>query len=75
MNPVFLFDTTHHALWAEEIARECGFAAQVVPAPAGADAKCDLALEALPEDAAPLGDALREAGVAFRLYAERAGPG
>ncbi|HEX6941008.1 MAG TPA: DUF3343 domain-containing protein [Longimicrobiales bacterium] len=68
MNAVFLFDTTHHALWAEEIARERGLAAEVVPAPAGANARCGLALEVLPDDVAPLETALRDAGVVYRLH-------
>lgn len=68
VNPIILFDTTHHALWAEQVARERGLAAQVVPAPVGADALCDLALETLPEDVDALTAALGEAGVEFRLY-------
>ncbi|MBV9107865.1 MAG: DUF3343 domain-containing protein, partial [Gemmatimonadetes bacterium] len=48
---LFTFDTTHHALWAEEVARERGIPAEVVPAPAAAHARCNLALETLPGDA------------------------
>ncbi|MGH7507355.1 MAG: DUF3343 domain-containing protein [Longimicrobiales bacterium] len=62
------FDTTHHALWAEELAMGKGLGAQVVPAPADADAKCDLSLEVLPEDFMVLVDALRAVGVQFRVY-------
>ena len=40
MNRILVFDTTHHAMWAEEIAREQGVAVEVVPAPEGVDAKC-----------------------------------
>lgn len=70
MSRVFLFDTTHHALWAEELARDRGLAVQVIPAPKDADVRCDLALEVLPEDAAALEAALRDAGVVFRRYGE-----
>jgi hypothetical protein len=67
-NPVFTFETTHHALWAEDVARERGIPAEVVPAPAAAHARCNLALETLPGDAGRLGHALRDEGVPFSLY-------
>ncbi|HEX6911253.1 MAG TPA: DUF3343 domain-containing protein [Longimicrobium sp.] len=60
---VFVFDTTHHALWAEEVAREAAIPAEVVPAPPAARARCNLALETLQEDVHRLGDALADAGV------------
>lgn len=60
---VFVFDTTHHALWAEEVAREAAIPAEVVPAPPAARARCNLALETLPEDVHRLADALTAAGV------------
>jgi hypothetical protein len=62
---IFTFDTTHHALWAEQVALESGFAAQVVPAPAGSDAKCDLALEVLAEEGEALRAALLAHGIIF----------
>jgi hypothetical protein len=62
------FDTTHHALWAEEIAVGGALGVQVVPAPADAKAKCDLALEVLPEDFDALIAALRASGVEYRVY-------
>ena len=65
---VFTFDTTHHALWAEEIARERSIPAEAIPAPAAANAKCSLALETLPGDVDRLSGALEEEGVAFALY-------
>jgi hypothetical protein len=46
---LFTFDTTHHALWAEELARGHGIPHEIVPAPPAANAKCNLALETLPE--------------------------
>lgn len=65
---VLVFETTHHALWAEQVAREAALAAEVIPAPAAARAKCDLALEYLPEDEAALLRALAVAGVAWRIF-------
>jgi Protein of unknown function (DUF3343) len=60
---VFVFDTTHHALWAEEVAREGGIPAEVIPAPPAAKARCNLALETLPEDVDRLASALAAEGV------------
>jgi hypothetical protein len=68
MIAILVFDTTHHALWAEQVAVERRLGAQVIPAPADADAKCDLALEVLAEDADALAAALDEAGVTWRRY-------
>jgi hypothetical protein len=65
---IFTFDTTHHALWAEEIAREREIPAEAIPAPAAAHARCSLALETLPGDVARLSAALGEEGVPFALY-------
>jgi hypothetical protein len=68
MTWLLTFDTTHHALWAESLARERAAAAELVPAPPESGAGCDLALEVLEEDAAGLAHVLREAGVEFRRY-------
>ncbi|MGH7503487.1 MAG: DUF3343 domain-containing protein [Longimicrobiales bacterium] len=65
---IFTFDTTHHALWAEQIALELLLGAQVIPAPAAANAKCSLALEVLDEDADSLRAALDEQGVVYRPF-------
>lgn len=65
---VLVFDTTHHALWAEQVARESGLGAEVVPAPAASEAKCDLALEFLPEEEGALRHALERAGVPYRVF-------
>jgi len=67
-NRLFTFDTTHHALWAEEVAGEAGIPADVVPAPPGAAARCNLALATPPEDERRLAVELDRAGVPFRLY-------
>jgi len=69
MVPVlFTFETTHHALWAEETALEAGIPAEVVPAPPEARARCSLALETLPEEAGRLAGALQDAGIPFGRY-------
>ena len=62
---VFLFPTTHMALWAEEVAGEAGLPVELVPAPPGAVGLCDLALETHEHLADPVTDALRGAGVDF----------
>lgn len=62
---VFTFDTTHMALWAEEVAREEGIPAEIVPAPPEAKAKCGLALATLPPSVPDLETALGREGVAF----------
>ena len=66
--PVFVFETTHHALWAEEVARECGIPAEVVPAPPAARARCSLALETLAEDVDFLASSLQSHGVPHALW-------
>jgi hypothetical protein len=68
MNRVLVFDTTHHAMWAEEVAREQGVAVEVVPAPEGVDAKCGMALEVLPESLENLQTLLTKEGIPFKLY-------
>lgn len=69
MVQLFTFDTTHHALWAEEVAREAEIPVEVVPAPPAARARCNLALECLPDDLLRLGELLTETGVPYQLYA------
>jgi hypothetical protein len=62
------FDTTHHALWAEQVAHEHGLAAEPTPAPPEAGAKCDIALEYLPEEETAIAAALDAAGVRYRIW-------
>ena len=66
--PVFIFQTTHHALWAEEIAEGAGIPAEVIPAPAESRAKCDLALRTRSHDIPALADKLREEAVEFGVW-------
>ena len=65
---ILVFDTTHHALWAEEVARDLRLAVEVVPAPPASGAGCDLAIATFEEDLARLIEALRERGIVFRAY-------
>ena len=67
---VFVFETTHHALWAEEVAEARGIPADVIPAPPAAHARCSLALETLPDDVGSLAAALDEEGVPFGRWAD-----
>jgi hypothetical protein len=67
---LYLFDTTHQAMWAEEVARARGIPAEVVSAPADAKAKCGLALRTLGENCAALESALVSEGIEFRPYAK-----
>jgi hypothetical protein len=68
MNRVLVFDTTHHAMWAEEVARTEGVGAEVVPAPPGVESKCGLALEVLPADFDRLIAALEKEHVPHRVH-------
>jgi len=68
MTAIFTFDTTHHAMWAEQLAMGLGLGAQVIPAPAAARAKCSLAIEVLAEDEQQLRDVLGENGIVFAVW-------
>lgn len=68
MPHLLTFDTTHHALLAEQVAHDSGFAAEVTPAPPGSGALCDLAVEYLIDEEDALLGALRAAGVRFRIF-------
>jgi hypothetical protein len=67
-NKILIFDTTHHAMWAEELAKEQNLAVEVVPAPEGVDAKCGMALEVLPDAFDDLQTILQKEGVPFTVY-------
>ncbi len=67
---VFTFETTHHALWAEEVARERGVPAEAIPAPPAARARCNLALETLPEEVGALAAALDAEGIPYGRWEE-----
>lgn len=65
---VFTFDTSHHALWAEEVARERQVPAEVIPAPPESGSKCDLALRTLPAEAPGLRKAFLDEGIVFKEF-------
>jgi hypothetical protein len=69
---LYLFETTHQAMWAEEVAREEGIAVEVVGAPADAKAKCGLALRTAGPLCRALESAMEAQGIEFRPYANRA---
>lgn len=67
---LYLFETTHQAMWAEDVAREERIPAEVVGAPPGVKAKCGLALRSSGEHCPALESAMASAGVEFELYLE-----
>jgi hypothetical protein len=66
---IYLFETTHQAMWAEDVAREQGIPAEVVGAPADAKAKCGLALRTVGAHCGALEVAMATQGIEFRAYA------
>ena len=65
---IFTFNTTHHALWAEDVASVREIPAEVIAAPAESKAKCSLALRTFQDRFADLERALEEEGVTFAVY-------
>lgn len=65
---LYLFETTHHAMWAEDVARERGIVAEVVSAPAEAKAKCGLALRTFGAHCHALEEAMGSEGIVFRAW-------
>ncbi|HUF49706.1 MAG TPA: DUF3343 domain-containing protein [Longimicrobiales bacterium] len=68
MTRLLTFDTTHHALLAEQLAHDHGFGAEVTIAPAESKAKCDLALEIMHDDLDAVTDVLRTHDVLFNVW-------
>ncbi len=64
---MFVFDTTHHAMWAEDVAREQTIPVEVVPAPADGGGRCGVALQVPPEHADELTEALKKEGILYRI--------
>ena len=61
----FVFSTTHHAMWAEDVAQELYIPAEVVPAPPGDGAQCGLALRTPEAHAGALAEALDQEGIGY----------
>lgn len=64
---VFIFETTHHAMWAEDVAREQAIPVDVVPAPPEGGAKCGIALRIPGRHADELTNALDEERILYRV--------
>lgn len=64
---VFTFDTTHHAMWAEDVAREQAIAAEVIPAPPDGGANCAAALRVPHRQQDELATALGNEGIPCRV--------
>lgn len=65
---VFVFKTTHHAMWAEDVAREQSIPAEVVPAPPQSQAKCGIALRIQAGGADELATALDREGIVHEVF-------
>ena len=66
--PLFLFDSSTHVMWAEEVAQEEGVPVEVVPAPRGLKDVCGLALRTSAKYAGGLERLLTEEGIDFRRH-------
>lgn len=64
----FTFDSSHHAFWAEELARERGLPIEVIPAPTQADSKCGLALRLPTASGSELESLCVQEGISFRRW-------
>jgi len=67
---VYTFDSSHHAFWAEDLAREHGLPIDVIPAPSNAESKCGLALRLSEQRSAELENLCSREGINFRRWAE-----
>ena len=64
---VFVFETTHHAMWAEDVARERAIPVELVPAPPDGGAKCGVALQAPAHRVDELTEALDSERILYRV--------
>ncbi|TVP73559.1 MAG: DUF3343 domain-containing protein [Gemmatimonadales bacterium] len=65
---VFTFESTHHALWAEDVAREEGVPVEVISAPPESGSKCDLALRVPGERVSDLEASFDSEGIEYRVW-------
>lgn len=66
---IFLFDTTHDAMQAEEAIIDAGFWCDIVPRPPDTAATlCGLAIEVEGADCEEVARLLEEEGIAFQIY-------
>ena len=71
MSFIFVFDSTHHALTAEEALEESGLEIDIVPVPVDIRVDCGLAIEIAKRDREKAEAALDAAGVAFKAAVAR----
>jgi len=71
MSFVLVFNSTHHALTAEEVLEESGLEVDIVPVPADIRVDCGLAIEITECDRERAEAALAAARIAFRAVAVR----
>lgn len=65
---IFLFESSTHVLWAEEVALEEKVPVEVIPAPKGGGNHCGLALRTLAGNAPALATLLENEGIPFEAY-------
>lgn len=65
---IFLFESSTHVLWAEEIARDERIPVEVIPAPEEARDRCGLAIRTLQERGEALRALLEKEGIPFQEY-------
>ena len=65
-SPFYVFPTTTHVFWAEEVALEKGIPVEVVPAPPGLKKVCGLAIRTLAGRAEELESLLEAEGIPFQ---------
>ena len=63
----FVFETTHHAMWAEDVARDRAIAAEVVPGPPDGGARCGVALRTSASRADELARAFDEERIQYKI--------
>ena len=63
-----IFPSSHHALWAEDVARELDIAVRMGSAPAESKAKCGLALRVEGPQVEELESAFRSEGIEFQRW-------
>lgn len=66
---IFLFETTHDAIQAEEAIIDAGYWCDVVPRPpATSSTLCGLAIEVQPADSSGIASLLKDLGISFEIY-------
>ncbi|TVP58726.1 MAG: DUF3343 domain-containing protein [Gemmatimonadales bacterium] len=64
----YTFPSSHHALWAEDVAREMDIAVEMGSAPAESRSKCGLALRVGGAQVEELETAFRTEGIDFQRW-------